>query len=577
NRRTHEARDIQPKAGYGEKLRFNWNTPLHLTRKGTLYIGAQFLFRSRDRGRTWERISPDLTTNDPDKQKQEQSGGITVDNSSAEMHTTIYTICESPRNEQVIWAGTDDGNLQVTRDGGKSWTNVPPMLGSWVSWVEASPHDEATAYAAVDRHTFGDMQPHVFRTADYGRTWQRIAGPPVRGFAHVVREDPERRGLLYVGTEFGLWISPDAGHTWAEFKGGNFPAVPVRDLAFQPRDGDLVIGTHGRGIWIIDDLTPLRGLRLDREVAFLPSRPAQQRIPGIGGGVEGDAKFTGENPPSGALISYYQSKRHLFGPLRLEIVGPDGKVVDTLPAEKRRGINRVTWPMRVKPPRVPRGASATYSGSVGPRVLPGTYTVRLVKGDQTCESTLQVGLDRRAEFSLEERQQQYTAAMRVHALFGEMTALSETLQATRQAALERGDPELTGFADRCEELRKKIVATKEGGAITGEERLREHADNLYGALLSYEGKPPAYLLERIEVLQRELGDVSREYETLSSEINRKLEERGLPPLRPQVSVEEETTLSSGDLQKAFARFLGFPAGQETPRKGARRRFWRTTH
>src|SRR2546428_5942618 len=178
NRRTHQGRDIQPKPNYKEKLRWNWNTPIALSpnEKGTIYIGAQFLFRSRNHGQTWDRISPDLTTNDPEKQKQEQSGGITVDNSSAEMHTTIYSISESPKDKSLIWVGTDDGNLQLTRDGGKTWNNVVgnvPGLpkNSWVGWVQASNFDAPTAYVAFDRHTFGDMAPYVFRTADYGKTW----------------------------------------------------------------------------------------------------------------------------------------------------------------------------------------------------------------------------------------------------------------------------------------------------------------------------------------------------------------------------------------------------------------------
>ena len=213
-RRTLASRDIQPTARYGEKLRFNWNTPIHAsaTQPGTIYVGAQFLFRSRDRGDTWERISPDLSTNDPEKQKQEQSGGVTVDNSSAEMHTTIYSISESPRDAKVIWAGTDDGNLQLTRDAGSTWTNVVgnvPGLpkASWVSWVEASRFDAGTAYVTFDRHTFGDMTPWVYKTSDYGVSWARIIGPNqgVRGYAHVVKEDTVERRLLFVGTEMGLW------------------------------------------------------------------------------------------------------------------------------------------------------------------------------------------------------------------------------------------------------------------------------------------------------------------------------------------------------------------------------------
>lgn len=178
NRRPLESRFIKPLPNYGEgKLRFNWNARVYVSpnEPGTVYIGAQFLFRSRDHGQSWERISPDLTTNDPAKQKQEESGGVTVDNSDAETHTTIYSICESPLNGNTIWVGTDDGNLQLTRDAGKTWTNVMgnvPNLPkfSWVSWVEASRYDPAVAYAVFDRHTFGDMQPYVFRTADYGKT-----------------------------------------------------------------------------------------------------------------------------------------------------------------------------------------------------------------------------------------------------------------------------------------------------------------------------------------------------------------------------------------------------------------------
>ena len=311
DRRTLAARDIQPKARFKEKLRWNWNTPIHVSRleKGKLYIGAQFLFMTRDGGQSWQRISPDLTTNDPEKQKQEQSGGITVDNSAAEMHTTIYSISESPRDTKTIWVGTDDGNLQLTRDGGATWTNLvknvpglPPA--SWVSWIEAGPHADGVAYAAFDRHTFGDMAPWVYATRDFGKTWERIVGPSsgVRGWAYVIKEDPVRPGLLYLGTEFGLWISLDAGKTWAEFKGGNFPSVSVRDLAFQTREQDLVVATHGRGIWIVDDLTPLRALTpetLDKDVAFLPGRPVTAEAPRLGRLAGGRRLVRGPEPAVG--------------------------------------------------------------------------------------------------------------------------------------------------------------------------------------------------------------------------------------------------------------------------------------
>ena len=535
DRRLQIARDIQPKAGYKERLRFNWNTPIFTspTQKGTLYIGAQFLFRSRDRGDTWERISPDLTTNDPEKQKQEESGGVTVDNSSAEEHTTIYSVSESRFDPNVLWVGTDDGNLQLTRDGGKSWMNLVRNLkglpaSSWVSWVESSRHDPATAYAAFDRHTSGDMNPWVYRTTDLGKTWTRIVGPEqgVRGYAHVVREDLVRKDLLFVGTELGLWISVDGGATWAEFKGSDFPAVAVRDMQIQPRDGDLVLATHGRGIWIIDDLTPLRALSqqvLAQDAAFLPWRPTQQRIVGQGGWSEGDATFTGSNPASGAVITYYQRTRHLFGPIKLEILDAQGKLVDVVPASKRRGINRISWTMQVKPPRVPRAATLAFGGSQGPRVVPGTYTVRLTKGGKVYETKLEIGLDRRAPWKVADRREHFEAAMKAHALFGDMSDLVDRIDSAGAALANRikaqpQDARLTALLGKVEAAKKKIVATKEGGAITGEERIREHADHLYSALLSWEGKPARYLIARTEALQRELGDVRAEFDALQPQI-----------------------------------------------------------
>jgi photosystem II stability/assembly factor-like uncharacterized protein len=566
NRKTHAARDIQPKAGYREKLRFNWNTPVHLSpnEKGTIYIGAQFLFRSRDHGQSWERISPDLTSNDPEKQKQEQSGGITVDNSSAEMHTTIYSISESPKNGRVIWVGTDDGNVQLTQDGGASWQNLTGNVkglpkASWVSWVEASRFDAATAYVTFDRHTFGDLTPYVYKTTDWGQTWMRIAGPEqgLRGWVHVIKEDAVNPDLLFVGTEFGLWISPDGGKLWAEFKGGNFPNVAVRDLMVHPRTNDLVLATHGRGIWIIDDISPLRVLSedvLQKEAAFLDARPTVQRIEGQGGFPEGDATFSGPNPPGGAVITYYQRTRHLFGPIKIEILGPDSKLVDTIPASKRRGINRVTWTMRVAPPRVPRAAQIAGGSLQGPRVLPGAYTVRLTKGKMVYETKLDIGLDPRADFTVTDRKAQFDAAMRVHGLFDVMSALVDKITSLRTMADQSAGklPEkdalrkqLEAFSTQADGIRKKIVATKEGGAITGEERLREHMDYLYSAILSYEGRPAQYQLESIDALQRELDDVSKEFDAFTAKtlpkINQDLKAKGMSLIgvQPVGSVSSE--------------------------------------
>ncbi|HET9796240.1 MAG TPA: sialidase [Thermoanaerobaculia bacterium] len=555
DRRTGTQRDIQPKAGYKQKLHFNWNAPIYPSpnEKGTIYLGAQYLFRSRDHGLTWDRISPDLTTHDPEKQKQELSGGITVDNSAAEEFTTIYSVSESPKDANVLWVGTSDGNLQLTRDGGKGWTNVvgnvkglPPA--PWVTWVEASRFQPGTAYATFDFHTVGDIRPFAYRTTDFGKTWTRIAGPEqgIRGYAHVIKEDTVKPSLLFLGTEFGLWISVDGGATWAQFKGGDFPDVAVRDLQIHPRDNDLVLATHGRGIWIVDDITPLRSLAADtlgRNAAFLPGRVVQQRMPSNGGWVEGDATFVGPNPTGGAVITYYQRTRHLFGPIKLEILDADGKVIDSIAASKRRGINRVFWSMQVPPPRVPRAAQLAFNSSLGPRVPPGTYTARLTKGGETIEQKFEVAVDRRAPYGPAERKEQFDAVMKAHALFGEMSALNDRIDGARAGVLRaaKGLPDtdalkkrLDAAAGRLDEIKKEIVATKEGGAITGEERIREHLDEVYGALMSWEGKPAAYQVERVEALRRELADVAKEVDAVSKSdldpINAELGKRKLPPI-----------------------------------------------
>jgi len=273
------------------------------------------------------------------------------------------------------------------------------------------------------------------------------------------------------------------------------------------------------------------------------ARPVQQRIQATGGWSNGSATFVGENPPSGAVITYYQRTRHLFGSLKLEIVDSTGRVVDELPASKRRGLNRVEWSMREKPPRVPPAVQLAFAGTQGPRVLPGSYTARMTKGGQVYEHTFDVGLDRRSTFTFEQRKQQYEAAMRVRQLFGEETAVLERIQALRasvaaasgNAAVDAATKaKLAAFDAKLDDVRKRIVATKEGGAITGEERLREHTDQLYGAIMSYEGAPGTYQVERIGVLEAELADIEKSFETVSAAelpgINQALQAIGQPAL-----------------------------------------------
>jgi photosystem II stability/assembly factor-like uncharacterized protein len=586
NKKTNESRNIKPLPNYKEeKLHFNWNTPIHIspTDKGTVYVGAQYLFRSRDRGQTWERVSPDLSTKDPEKVKQEESGGITVDNSAAEMHESIYAISESPKNHDVVWAGTDDGMLWVTRDAGKNWENVGKNIqglgnNPWVSYVSASHFDEGTAYVTFDRHTFGDTKPYVYRTTDFGKTWTALATAPMAGYAHVVKEDPASANLLYVGTEFGLWISLDSGKQWAQFKGGDFAGgVAVRDLAIQPRENDLVIATHGRGIWIIDDITPLRNLtpeNLNQEAAFVKGRPAVQKVDGFGGWSSGDAMFQAPNSPNDAVITYYQKKRHIFGDLKIEIFDAQGNLLNSVPGSKRRGLSRTTWSMRLKPPKFPPAASASFGAAFGPRVPPGTYTVKMTKGKETYTTQLEVVSDSRAKFTPEERKEQNDLVMRLYKLCERMSYNVDAINGVRDQAKDRlsklgndnaSKKQLQALSERVDAIRSKIVATKEGGAITGEERIRENLGDLYGNVNFYEGKPTAMQIMRTQALEKELTDVWNEFDALAKKdlaaVNTSLKKKSLQPI---------TVTSEADWQKSAEGKEGSKPATEQELRGFER-------
>ena len=374
------------------------------------------------------------------------------------------------------------------------------------------------------------------------------AGSGVRGYAHVIKEDRVRPDLLFLGTEFGLWISPNGGKQWSRYKGHEFPSVAVRDIVVHPRESDLVIATHGRGIWIVDDITPMRKLTpeiMPQEAVFLEAKPAQQRLPASGGWAEGSAVFTGPNPPDAALITYYQSKRHIFGKMKLEIFDSQGKLVDTLPPNSRRGISRVEWPMRLKAPHVPPAATAAFEAAQGPRVMPGTYTVKMTRGKETYTTQLVLELDPRAKFSIEDRKLEFEAAMRLHRLLGEMSFDVDRINGVHDALVERGaklkgdaafSKRLQELAGKVEAMRKKIVATTEGGAITGEERIREKTTALYGAILNYEGRPGDYQIARIDSLKKELDDVAVEFDAFVSKelpvVNKSLSQKKLEPVQP---------------------------------------------
>jgi hypothetical protein len=522
-RSTGETRQINPFAkGDETKLRFNWNTPIHPSpsQKGVIYLGAQYLLRSKDRGDSWERVSPDLTTNDQSRQKQLESGGLSVDNSSAENYTTIITISESPKNPSVVWAGTDDGNLQVTRDGGKSWTNVVANVPglpkrTWVSGVDASSVDDNVAYATFDGHRTGDMKPYVFKTADSGKTWTPLATADVKGFAQVVREDPVNPRLLFLGTESGLFVSVDGGGNWAQFK-DELPPVAVDDIAIHRRDGDVILATHGRGIYIIDDITPLRALTaelLEKDVAMLPSRPSPLAIQSGEQRSEGDASFSAGDVDETASITYYLKKRHIVGDSRVEIYDSAGTLISTLNAGKRRGINRVAWPMRMRAPRMPGGSSLVMSGGsmFGPRMPEGTYTVKLVKGTETYTSSVQLVADPRTNYSADDRALQQKTVRRLYAMMEDFAFLTARVLDLRTQAEKK---QLAALAAKLDAMHKTLVATREGGWLSGEEQLRERLGMLYGSVNTYDGRPTDSQIAEMENLQKLLDQKAAAFDAL---------------------------------------------------------------
>jgi len=552
---TGEARDIKPLPRAGEAdFRFNWNTPIHMSANhpGTIYLGGQFLFRSRDHGESWGRISPDLTTNDPARQHQELSGGLTIDNSDAEKYETIYTIAESPKNGDVIWAGTDDGNVQITRDDGRHWTNVvknipglPP--NTWVSTIEASHFDPAVAYATFDGHAAGDMKPYVYRTKDYGKTWTSLSTPDLSGYAHVVREDLVNANLLYVGTEFGLFISTDNGAHWAQLKGG-LPNVAVRDIAIQPRESDLILATHGRGIYILDDLTPIRALTpelLAKDLVMLPSRPSVLNLPASEQRFDGDAEFKGRTLPEAASIVYYQKKRHIFGDLKLEIYDDHGSLLTSIQGDKRRGMNRLAWPERAKPPKVPPAAGLVENEFLffGPQAQEGTYPVKLTKGKETYTSEVKLVPDPRSKSTAADRALQHKTVTELYDMLAQLTYVVDATNELRDQARQRAGAatdnklkdQLNTFIQKLEDFRSTLVSVKEGGMITGELKLREHMGELYGAINGFSGRPTQSQVESTGVIRKQLEDAGTNFQSITTSelplLNTALQGKSLEPLK----------------------------------------------
>jgi photosystem II stability/assembly factor-like uncharacterized protein len=557
NKRSAETAAIKPlPMGSEQKYRYNWNAGVALspTNKGTLYIGAQFLFKSTDQGRNWTKISPDLTTNDPQKQQQDKSGGLTVDKTSAENHCTILTISESPLDENIIWVGTDDGNLHVTIDGGKKWTNTVGNIKdlpkhTWCPTVEAGHFNKETAYVVFDGHRTGDMRPYVYRTGDTGKTWTSLAAPEIEGYCHVIREDIVNPDLLFLGTEFGLFVSFNRGKTWVHFKEA-LPRAAVRDICVHPGEHDLILGTHGRGIYILDDITPLRHLSEDifqQPVAVLPARPSTTALPRGTYLTPGDADYVGENPSSGATITYYLKKRHIFGDFKMEILDAKGEVLREMVTGKRRGINRVYWDMRMARPKLPAGGFAGAT-ALGPMVEPGIYTVRLKKDQKVYTSMIELKPDKLLVHSAGDLQMQHRTVMKVYRMFERLAELTDTLKGIEddlEKVLEKEEQgkklirksSKTGKwmrrqAAKLKSLRESVLGTDWRNG----DKLQEKMTLVYDSLMRYAGRPSRSQFEFIESLEASLKDFEeKEFKPFIEkglpEINRRLKRAGIAEIK----------------------------------------------
>ncbi len=573
------------------EYRFNWNAPIIASPHDpdTVYFAGNVVFKTRDFGDTWEVISPDLTTDDPDKQG-EAGGPAWIENTTAEYHCTIISFAESPVEAGVLWAGTDDGNLQVSRDGGANWENVVGRVRgvpdfSPVSHVEPSRTEAGTAWVSFDRHMFDDFRPHLFRTTDYGQSWQRVSteGIPDTAWIWVVRQDPRNTDLLWVGTELGLYASYDGGSSWRRHHLENLPTVSVHDVLIHPRDNDLILGTHGRAIWVFDDATPLQQWRDDiaggpahlfgiRPALRFPTRFTRYGL--------GDKRHRAPNPARGALITYYLPEKLDAPPeqdaqgedvdessdtedeapekeerIKIEVLDAAGEVIRTLDTEKlpkEAGLNRTNWDLTMDPARRRRPPDPAevefFGGPRGPAVLPGTYTARLTVDGESHETPVEVRVDPLVGASREALEAQFDAAVELTEMLSSlndrlkgMDSVASQLQA-RQATAKAMEVELPDDLrkawkehDKAAEEMLASLARAEGKPFWSQgPRLSERLGDLRRNIDGQFSAPTAAQLELLGELRTEYDDKVAEIDSYLGEtvpaLNSQLTAAGVPPV-----------------------------------------------
>ena len=523
------------------KYRFNWDAPIHISPHDpeTVYIGGNVIFKSQDRGNSWEVISPDLTTND--KSKQRTSGGtIYQDNTAAEFHCTVLYIAESPVQKGVLWAGTDDGNVQLSMDGGKNWTNLKDRIKglpdfAWVSKIHASEHQAGTAFVTVDQHRMNDFRPYVFMTKNFCKSWEKISSNlPKDDYVKVVRQDPHNPNLLFAGMEHGIYASWNLGKSWEKIN-VDLPNVSVRDLRIQARDRDLIVGTHGRGAYILDDIRPLEELNMaqGKSLHIFPVREAVLwnmfwRIENLG-----DRTYKAKNPEFGAYINF-SINQDTSDPVVVEIKDSKGNIVTTLEhKEAKKGVNRLVWDLgydgaKELKNKIEEGFSY---GTLRPKVPPGNYVATINAMNQTTKTNITVSADPRINMSLANYAKKAAALLTLRDLLSETHEfIDKVSDVSHQIAtlLEKYQTHDLGDHTSLEKLHKNITTFKDEHMMRPppsmnyrqRPRLREEIRSLMRAIDNTTNPPTQPQQERIISLDAELKQHEQMWKDTEMEIQK---------------------------------------------------------